>query len=142
MTIDKSSPMLRQLRIDKFAIPLYYVKALNILIVIAWIQAFGFVMAEAFIGNFIQAVCQLPFLFALGFPAWVFWRNIDVVSSVADPQMRIAYLVLGVISWTGVLIFGLGLLVPSDDGDTGPSLVFGLFSQFLIWGIMTLLDKS
>jgi hypothetical protein len=90
-------------------------------------------------GNFIQAVYQLPFLFALAFPAWVFWRNIDVVSSAADPQMRIAYLVLGVISWTGVLIFGLGLLVPSDDGDTGPSLVFGLFSQFLIWGIMTLL---
>ena len=64
MTIDKPSPMLHQLHIDQFARPLYYVRAINIIVVIFWIQAFGVVMVNAFTGNFIAAIYQLPFMFA------------------------------------------------------------------------------
>jgi hypothetical protein len=133
MTIDSQSPALRQLHIDPFARPFAFVRTLGLIVVIFWIQGFGVAMANAFTGNFYQ----LPFMLALGFPAWVFWRNMEVISTVIDPLTRIAYRVLGTICLIAVSISGLALVL-SDDGDTSPFLI-GIFIQFLFWGIMTLL---
>jgi len=144
MTIDKPSPMLRQLHIDQFARPLMFVKAINIIVLIFWLQAFGVVMATAFTGDFIGAIYKLPFMFALGFPAWVFWRSLDATSTVSDPLMRVSYLVLGAICLIVVLIAGLALMGSyisdtNDIDDTTPGILLGLFTQFFFWGILTLL---
>jgi hypothetical protein len=144
MTIDKPSPMLRQLHIDQFARPLMFVKAINIIVLIFWLQAFGVVMATAFTGGFIGAIYKLPFMFALGFPAWVFWRSPDATSTVSDPLMRVSYLVLGAICLIVVLIAGFALMGPyisdtNDIDDTTPGILLGLFTQFFFWGILTLL---
>jgi hypothetical protein len=90
MTIDKTSPMLRQLHIDQFARPLMFVRILSLFVVVFWVRAFAGVIVDALTGNFIDAVYQLPLMLALGFPAWVFWRSIDVTSAVTDPLMRVA----------------------------------------------------
>jgi len=137
MTIDKPSPMPRQLHIDQFARQLMFVRILSLIVVIYWIQTFGAVMATVFIGNFIDAVYKLPFMFALGFPAWVCWRSIDPISTATDPLTRIAYLVLGTICLIFVLIAGLAMMV-SDIDETSPMLP-GIFFQFFFWGVMTLL---
>jgi hypothetical protein len=134
VTIDSQSPALRQLHINQFAWPFAFVRILGLIVVIYWIQGSGVALANAYEGNFYQ----LPFMLVLGFPAWVFWRNMDVISAVIDPLTRIAYRVLGTICLIAGLISGLALVL-SDDGDTNPSLMFGIFIQFLFWGIMTLL---
>jgi len=144
MTIDKPAPMLRQLHIDQFAKSLFFIKAISIIVLIFWLQASGLVIVNALRGNLIGAIYQLPFMFALGFPAWVFWRSLDVTSTVTDPLMRIAYLVLGTICLIVVLGAGLALVASyigdtDDIGDTNPAVLFGLFTQFLFWGITTLL---
>jgi hypothetical protein len=118
-----------------------FVRALGLLILVVWLQAFGIAIAEAFMGNFYQ----LPFVLVLGFPAWACWRSLDVTSTVTDPLMRIAYLVLGTICLIAVLIFGLALMASfvNDTNDTddtmNSAMAFGFFVQFLVWGTMTLL---
>jgi len=93
--------MLRQLHIDQFARPFNLIKALSFGVVIVWLKAFAGVMVDALTGNFIDAAYQLPFILALGFTAWVFWRSIDGISAVTDPLTRIAYRVLGAVCLIG-----------------------------------------
>jgi len=100
--------MLRQLHIDQFARPFYLIKALSFGVVIVWLKAFSGTIVDASIGNFIDIAYQLPFMLALGFTAWVFWRNIDGISAVTDPLTRIAYRVLVAVSLIGLLAVGLG----------------------------------
>jgi hypothetical protein len=75
-----------------------FIKAISIAVLVFWLQAFGVVMTTALTGSFAEAIYQLPFMIALGFPAWVFWRSLDITSTVTDPLIHFAYLVLGTIS--------------------------------------------
>ena len=140
MTIDKPSPMLRQLHIDQFARPFRFVKWLSFAIVIAGLQIFSGFIEDALTGKFVDTLYQLPLMLALGFTAWVCWRNIDGISAVIDPLMRIAYLVLGTFCLIFLLAFGITIMT-SGFGDTSLSSD-GVFIMCLLWGTMTLLASG
>jgi hypothetical protein len=136
MTIDNSSSMLHQLHIDQFARPLRFIGAFNIAVILFWIKVFGLFVVNALTSDFSELMFGLIFVSLLGFPAWVSWRTVDVISTVTDPLMRISYLTLGTISLLGILIAGLWMLSDSV-GDTNISAVsLGIF--FLPWAITTL----
>src|SRR5262249_10406304 len=114
------SPMLHQLHIDQFARPLRFVRILNIFIILFWIKVFGLFVVHVFTGyysDFIELVFHLILVSSLGFSAWVGCRNLDVISTVTDPLIRISYLTLGIISFVLFLIV-ISLLTTFIDDDT------------------------
>jgi hypothetical protein len=133
MTIDKPSPMLHQLHIDQVARPLRFIRLLNIFIIFAWIKSFGLFVVNASTGELGDLIFGLGYVSLLGFPAWVAWRTVDVISAVTDPLMRLAYLTLGTISLAAIFVVGLAMM-----GDDINITSVGLGLYFLPWAIITL----
>jgi hypothetical protein len=146
MTIDKPSPMLRQLHIDQFARPLRVVGLANFVVIFFWIKALGIFIVDALAGELSVLFWQVFWLILIpsfGFSAWVCWRTVDVISTVTDPLIRISYLTVGTICLAWVLIASLAFMVSGTIGDAGTNVgvtnVIGGQVFILFLGTITLL---